>query len=102
MMAPSAGPVGHYAVNPPGSPRPRGHAGRLAVFVTHGMGQQVPFATVDDPVAALMKHPALAKVKPHPEVVQLGDQMLQRVRSPPRTASPSRSPDRSPARSGPS
>src|SRR6476646_4973872 len=79
MMAPSAGPVGHYAVNPPGMPRPRGHSGRLAVFVTHGMGQQVPFATVDDLVAALRTHPALAEAKPHAEVVQLGDQMLQRV-----------------------
>jgi len=49
------------------------------VFVTHGMGQQVPFATVDDLVAALRTHPALAEAKPHAEVVQLGDQMLQRV-----------------------
>src|SRR6478752_6085531 len=78
MMAPSAGPVGHYAVNPPGMPRPRGHSGRLAVFVTHGMGQ-VPFVTVDDLVATLRTHPALAEAKPHAEVVQLGDQMLQRV-----------------------
>jgi hypothetical protein len=49
------------------------------VFVTHGMGQQVPFATVDDLVAALRKYPAFAEAKPHAEVVQLGDQMLQRV-----------------------
>jgi len=49
------------------------------VFVTHGMGQQVPFATVDDLVAALRTHAALAEAKPHAEVVQLGDQTVQRV-----------------------
>lgn len=75
----SATPEGHYAVNPPGASRPRGHASRLAVFVTHGMGQQVPFATVDDLVTALRKDPVLAAAKPHAEVVLLGDQSLQRV-----------------------
>jgi hypothetical protein len=78
-MTSSAEHVGHYAVNPPGESRPRGHASRLAVFVTHGMGQQIPFATVDDLVTALRKDPALAAAKPHAEVVLFGDQPLQRV-----------------------
>src|ERR1700748_2479263 len=78
-MTSSATPLGHYAVNPPGEPRPRGHASRLAVLVTHGVGQEAPFATVDDLVTTLRKEPSLAASKPHAEVVLLGDQWLQRV-----------------------
>lgn len=68
-----------YAVAPPGSARPRPKASRLAVFVTHGMGQQVPFATLDDLVTALRKVPVFAKTSPRAEVVLLGDQSLQRI-----------------------
>jgi len=68
-----------YSVAPPGSARPRPQASRLAVFVTHGMGQQVPFATLDDLVTALRKVPVFAKTSPRAEVVLLGDQSLQRI-----------------------
>jgi hypothetical protein len=65
-------------VVPPGA-APRPAASRLAVFVTHGMGQQVPFATLDDLVTALRKDPRLAGTRPSAQLVQLGDQTLQRI-----------------------
>jgi len=68
-----------YGVAPPGSARPRPAASRLAVFVTHGMGQQVPFATLDELVTALRKVPVFARTSPRAEVVLLGDQSLQRI-----------------------
>jgi hypothetical protein len=52
---------------------------RLALFVTHGMGQQVPFATVSDLATELRRDPAFARTEPRAEMVLLGDQRLQRI-----------------------
>jgi hypothetical protein len=54
-------------------------AERLAVFVTHGMGQQVPFSTVSDLVTELQKEPPFSAVTPVTQMVLLGDQRLQRI-----------------------
>jgi hypothetical protein len=52
---------------------------RLAVFVTHGMGQQVPFSTVSDLVTELQKEPSFSSVTPVTQTVLLGEQRLQRI-----------------------
>jgi hypothetical protein len=52
---------------------------RLAVFVTHGMGQQVPFSTVSDLVTELQNEPPFSGVTPVTQTVLLGDQRLQRI-----------------------
>lgn len=58
---------------------PRKPTERLAVFVTHGMGQQVPFSTVSDLVIELQKEPPFSTVTPVTQMVLLGDQRLQRI-----------------------
>jgi len=58
---------------------PRNSKERLAVFVTHGMGQQVPFSTVSDLVTELQKVPSFSAVVPVTQMVLLGDQRLQRI-----------------------
>ena len=58
---------------------PRKPTERLAVFVTHGMGQQVPFSTVSDLVIELQKEPPFSAVTPVTQMVLLGDQRLQRI-----------------------
>jgi hypothetical protein len=52
---------------------------RLAVFVTHGMGQQVPFSTVSDLVAELQKDQPFSAIIPVTQMVLLDDQRLQRI-----------------------
>ena len=52
---------------------------RLAVFVTHGMGQQVPFAPMSDLATELRRDPAFERTEPRAEMVLLGDQRLQRI-----------------------
>ena len=64
---------------PPTSP-PTGHPlRRIAVFVTHGMGQQVPFATLDAVFERLRRQEPFASARPEAETVRLGGQLLQRL-----------------------
>jgi hypothetical protein len=72
-------PADGYSVTPPGTATPRPAAARLAVFVTHGMGQQVPFATLDDLVTAIRRDPRLGGTRPRAQAVELGGQTLQRI-----------------------
>jgi hypothetical protein len=55
-----------YAVCTPGAPAPAEAAAlrRLAVFVTHGMGQQVPFATLDAIFERLRRLEPFASARP--------------------------------------
>ena len=63
------------------------HAGRemRAIWIVHGMGQQVPFETVDSLAQGVLRaaYPAGANAKERPPLrlrtVKLGDQTLQRV-----------------------
>lgn len=73
-----------YDVCMPGSPAPPPPPAarplrRLAVFVTHGMGQQVPFATLDAVFERLRRQEPFATARPEAETVRLGDQQLQRL-----------------------
>ncbi len=71
-----------YEVCAPGAPTGTTDAPplrRLAVFVTHGMGQQVPFATLDAVFERLRRQEPFATARPEAETVRLGDQQLQRL-----------------------
>jgi hypothetical protein len=70
-----------YRVLAPGSPPTDGPtpARKLAVFVTHGMGQQVPFATLDAVFEQLRRREPFAAARPEAETVRLGGQQLQRL-----------------------
>jgi hypothetical protein len=70
-----------YRVLAPGSPPSDGPAAvrKLAVFVTHGMGQQVPFATLDAVFEQLRRREPFAAARPEAETVRLGEQQLQRL-----------------------
>jgi hypothetical protein len=52
---------------------------RLAVFITHGMGQQVPFATLDAVFERLRQQEPFASARPEAETVRLDGQQMQRL-----------------------
>ena len=58
-----------------GDPTPR----KLAVFVTHGMGQQVPFATLDAVFERLRRLAPFSSARPEAETVRLGGEQMQRL-----------------------
>lgn len=70
-----------YTVCPPGAPVPSDDAAlrKLAVFVTHGMGQQVPFATLDAVFERLRRLEPFSSARPEAETVRLGGQQMQRL-----------------------
>jgi hypothetical protein len=70
-----------YSVLPPGTPAPDGAAAprKIAVFVTHGMGQQVPFATLDAVFEQLRRLEPFSSARPEAETIRLGRQQLQRL-----------------------
>jgi hypothetical protein len=49
------------------------------VFVTHGMGQQVPFATLDAVFERLRRLEPFSSARPEAETVRLGGQQMQRL-----------------------
>ncbi len=70
-----------YTVLSPGTPAPKepGAARKLAVFITHGMGQQVPFATLDAVFERLRRLEPFASTRPEAETVRLGGVQMQRL-----------------------
>jgi hypothetical protein len=52
---------------------------KLAVFITHGMGQQVPFATLDAVFERLRRLEPFASARPEAETVRLDGQQMQRL-----------------------
>lgn len=70
-----------YKVCTPGTPAPAAAAPlrKLAVFVTHGMGQQVPFATLDAVFERLRRLEPYSSARPEAETVRLGGQQMQRL-----------------------
>ncbi|MGH7579293.1 MAG: hypothetical protein ACREM9_03920 [Gemmatimonadales bacterium] len=70
-----------YTVCSPGTPPPPGDASlrKVAVFVTHGMGQQVPFATLDAVFERLRRVAPFSSARPEAETVQLDGQQMQRL-----------------------
>ena len=55
---------------------------RIAIFVTHGMGQQIPFETLDAIAESLRAYDESLtgrREKPTSKSVRAGDQWLQRV-----------------------
>jgi hypothetical protein len=51
-----------------------------AIVVAHGMGQQIPFQTLDDVAEGLLRHsPRRSSSKPIARTVTLGDERLQRL-----------------------
>ena len=88
--SPSATPEATYAVRAPGGPgvaAARAAAKkRIAIFVAHGMGQQIPFETLDQVAEGLRRQDPRwdaddpqSKPRPMAESVAVGDQVLQRV-----------------------
>lgn len=81
-----------YAVKPPSSPkspssRPNEKTGgAAAVIVAHGMGQQIPFQTLDEVAQGLIERDNLARPKdlPRPKpvarTVALGDERMSRLK----------------------
>nr|MBA3318691.1 hypothetical protein [Gemmatimonadales bacterium] len=67
-----------YTVRSPGTSG-EGAVRKLAVFVTHGMGQQVPFATLDAVFERLRRLEPFASARPEAETVRLGGQQMQRL-----------------------
>ncbi len=70
-----------YTVLSPGTPVADGVSPlrKVAVFVTHGMGQQVPFATLDAVFEQLRRRPPFASARPEAETVLLDGQQMQRL-----------------------
>ena len=72
-----------YDVCTPGTPSPAPAEApplrKLAVFITHGMGQQVPFATLDAVFERLRRQPPFASARPEAETVRLSGQQMQRL-----------------------
>ncbi len=73
-----------YEVCAPGAPAPQVAAEaralrKLAVFITHGMGQQVPFATLDAVFERLRRQEPFASARPEAETVRLDGQQMQRL-----------------------
>jgi hypothetical protein len=70
-----------YTVCTPGTPAPAEAAAlqKVAVFVTHGMGQQVPFATLDAVFERLRRLEPFASARPEAETVRLGGEQMQRL-----------------------
>jgi len=50
-----------------------------AIWITHGMGQQIPFETVDGLARGVLGVAQPAEVEPRLRTVKIGDQVLQRV-----------------------
>jgi hypothetical protein len=80
MQKAQTGPS-QYSVLPPGTPAPEGAAAprKIAVFVTHGMGQQVPFATLDAVFEQLRRLEPFSTARPEAETIRLGGQQMQRL-----------------------
>jgi hypothetical protein len=70
-----------YTVCTPGTTAPAEATAlrRIAVFVTHGMGQQVPFATLDAVFERLRRLEPFSSARPEAETVRLGGQQMQRL-----------------------
>jgi len=70
-----------YNVLTPGAPQAEDATAlrKIAVFVTHGMGQQVPFTTLDAVFEQLRRLPPFASARPEAETIQLDGQQLQRL-----------------------
>jgi hypothetical protein len=72
-----------YSVAPPGSEEAvEVAARRVAIFVAHGMGQQIPFETLDAIAESLRAHDESLtgrREKPTSTSIRAGDQWLQRV-----------------------
>ena len=70
-----------YRVLAPGTPSTKAPAAlrKLAVFMTHGMGQQVPFTTLDAVFERLRLREPFASARPEAETVRLGGQQMQRL-----------------------
>ncbi len=70
-----------YDVLAPGTPAPTGQGAprKLAVFVTHGMGQQVPFATLDAIFERLRRLEPFASARPEAETIRLAGVQMQRL-----------------------
>ncbi len=83
-MTPGSAAESQYTVLPPGAApiregAPPSELRKIAVFVTHGMGQQVPFATLDAVFERLRCLEPFASARPEAETVQLGGQQMQRL-----------------------
>src|SRR5512145_3566736 len=68
-----------YDVCTPGEPSEAGPLRKVAVFVTHGMGQQIPFATLDAVFERLRRQEPFASARPEAETVRLDGQQMQRL-----------------------
>ena len=73
----------HYKVCVPGEPTVATTEApplrKLAVFITHGMGQQVPFATLDAVFERLRRQEPFVSARPEAETVRLDGQQMQRL-----------------------
>jgi hypothetical protein len=73
----------HYKVCAPGEPTAAAAEAaplrKLAVFITHGMGQQVPFATLDAVFERLRRQEPFVSARPEAETVRLDGQQMQRL-----------------------
>jgi hypothetical protein len=79
-LPPDATRASEYTVLAPGTPLPEGEQlRRFAVFVTHGMGQQVPFATLDAVFEQLRRQPPFSDARPEAETVRVDGQQMQRL-----------------------
>jgi hypothetical protein len=83
MSQVSSATESHYKVCAPGEPTAAATEApplrKLAVFITHGMGQQVPFATLDAVFERLRRQEPFASVRPEAETVRLDGQQMQRL-----------------------
>lgn len=52
---------------------------KVAVFVAHGMGQQIPFQTLDQVAEGLLRQDVKTGIKPEVRAVKFKDQWLQRI-----------------------
>jgi len=77
-VPPSSAPPPDKTVAAPLSPR-AGRRGPAAILVTHGMGQQIPFQTLDDVADGLCKAARVARRAPRAETVEVGGERLQRL-----------------------
>jgi hypothetical protein len=83
MSQVSSATESHYKVCAPGEPTAAATGAaplrKLAVFITHGMGQQVPFATLDAVFERLRRQEPFASARPEAETVRLEGQQMQRL-----------------------
>jgi hypothetical protein len=83
MSQVSSATESHYKVCAPGEPTGAATEApqlrKLAVFITHGMGQQVPFATLDAVFERLRRQEPFVSARPEAETVRLDGQQMQRL-----------------------